>query len=103
MVFALVLTSIAFAQHGILDDPARPAEERERDSGSKPLEVYAFFGVDDASTSRAARSPAARSGVATTRISFRSSLVTEASSMPAPTVVAAWPSGQPRPAGVTSP
>ena len=46
MVFALVLTSFAFAQHGILDDPARPAEERERDSGSKPLEVYAFFGVE---------------------------------------------------------
>lgn len=38
------------AQQSILDDPTRPAQERERDAGSKPLEVYAFFGVQSGMT-----------------------------------------------------
>ena len=29
----------------ILDDSARPEQERERDGGSKPLEVYAWLGI----------------------------------------------------------
>ncbi len=38
------------AQESILDDAARPDGERERDAGSKPLEVYAFWGVDSGMT-----------------------------------------------------
>lgn len=38
------------AQQDILDDPSRPEEERARDAGSKPLEVYAFFGVEPGMT-----------------------------------------------------
>lgn len=47
---ALIVAALAFAQGGVLDDPARPAEERERDAGSKPLQVYAFFGVEPGQT-----------------------------------------------------
>lgn len=30
----------------ILDDPGRPDDDRYRDAGMKPLDVYAFFGVE---------------------------------------------------------
>ena len=48
-VVALVLPATLLAQ-SILDNAARPDEERERDSGSKPLEVYSFFGVESGMT-----------------------------------------------------
>lgn len=32
-------------QESILDDPTRPAGERARDAGSKPLEVYEWLGI----------------------------------------------------------
>ena len=35
------------AQDSILDDPTRPAEERARDAGSRPLEVYEWLGIDE--------------------------------------------------------
>ena len=38
------------AQESILDDSARPEGERERDSGSKPLEVYSFWGIESGMT-----------------------------------------------------
>ncbi len=34
-------------QQLILDDPSRPAEERARDAGSKPLAVYEWLGVQE--------------------------------------------------------
>lgn len=34
----------------ILDDDSRPEEERARDAGTKPLELYAFFGVESGTT-----------------------------------------------------
>jgi predicted methyltransferase len=50
-VTALVaLTGLAIAQQNILDDPSRPADERARDAGTKPLELYAFFGVQPGMT-----------------------------------------------------
>lgn len=51
-----LLTIVAVATVGlaqdqsILDDPMRPAEERARDAGSKPLMVYEFFGVEPGMT-----------------------------------------------------
>lgn len=45
----LVAASLAVAQSGldpaILDDPTRSEDDRYRDEGFKPLEVYEFFGV----------------------------------------------------------
>ena len=38
------------AQESILDDASRPDGERQRDAGSKPLEVYAFWGVEPGMT-----------------------------------------------------
>ncbi len=49
-VFAVTVATFAFAQQDILNDPARPAEERARDAGTKPLELYAFFGVEEGMT-----------------------------------------------------
>ena len=46
----LALAGAAFAQQSILDDPARTDAERERDAGSKPLEVYAFWGIEPGMT-----------------------------------------------------
>ena len=46
----LALAGSVVAQQEILDDPSRPAAERDRDAGSKPLEVYAFFGVQPGMT-----------------------------------------------------
>jgi predicted methyltransferase len=40
----------AMAQTGPLDDPARPAAELERDAGSRPLEVYAWLGIEPGMT-----------------------------------------------------
>lgn len=45
-VVAVAIASLGFAQQDILNDPSRPDAERARDAGSKPLEVYAFFGVE---------------------------------------------------------
>lgn len=49
-IAAVAIASIGFAQQSILDDPSRPAEERARDAGTKPLELYAFFDVEEGST-----------------------------------------------------
>lgn len=50
VLFAVAVASLGFAQQDILNDPARPAEERARDAGTKPLELYAFFGVEPGMT-----------------------------------------------------
>ncbi len=49
-VAAVAVASLGFAQQDILNDPSRPDAERARDAGSKPLELYAFFGVEAGST-----------------------------------------------------
>lgn len=49
-VATLAVAGLGFAQQDILDDPSRPAEERARDAGTKPLELYAFFEVEEGST-----------------------------------------------------
>ena len=46
----LAVGSIGLAQQDILNDSKRPEAERERDAGTKPLELYAFFGVESGST-----------------------------------------------------
>jgi len=45
LVAVVAVPAYASAQD-ILDDPARAEGERERDAGSKPLEVYAFWGIE---------------------------------------------------------
>ncbi len=50
MVVSVAIVSLGFAQQDILNDPARPDAERARDAGTKPLELYAFFGVESGST-----------------------------------------------------
>ena len=45
-VVAVAIASLGFAQQDILNDPSRPDAERARDAGTKPLELYAFFGVE---------------------------------------------------------
>jgi len=51
LIAAVAVATVGFAQdQSILDDPMRPAEERERDAGSKPLMVYEFFGVEEGMT-----------------------------------------------------
>lgn len=47
VVAVLAVAGLAFAQQGILDNPARTDEERARDAGTKPLELYAFFEVGE--------------------------------------------------------
>ena len=45
----LTVGSVAHAQRPSADDLAaanRPTEERQRDAGSKPIELYTFFGVE---------------------------------------------------------
>ena len=49
-VAAVAIAGLAFAQQDVLNNPARPEAERARDAGSKPLEVYAFFGVEPGMT-----------------------------------------------------
>ncbi len=49
-VVAVAVASLGFAQQDILNDPSRPDAERARDAGTKPLELYAFFGVESGST-----------------------------------------------------
>jgi predicted methyltransferase len=39
-----------FAQQNILDDPSRPPEERARDAGTKPVQLYAFWGIESGMT-----------------------------------------------------
>jgi len=46
----VAVASLGFAQQDILNDPSRPEAERARDAGTKPLELYAFFGVESGST-----------------------------------------------------
>lgn len=51
LVAAVAVVAVGMTQdQSILDDPMRPAEERERDAGSKPLMVYDFFGVEEGMT-----------------------------------------------------
>ncbi len=49
-IAAIAVAGLGFAQQDILNDPSRPAEERARDAGTKPLELYAFFGVEEGMT-----------------------------------------------------
>lgn len=49
-IVAVAVAGAAFAQQDALNSPARTPEEHERDKGSKPLEVYAFFGVEPGMT-----------------------------------------------------
>lgn len=46
----LLVAATAGAQQGILDDPNRTDAERARDAGSKPLEVYAWLGIEPGMT-----------------------------------------------------
>jgi predicted methyltransferase len=41
---------LAVAQQSILEHPARTDEERARDAGTKPVELYAFFGIEEGMT-----------------------------------------------------
>ncbi len=50
IVASIAVVSLGFAQQNILNDPKRPDAERARDVGTKPLELYAFFGVEGGST-----------------------------------------------------
>ena len=43
---AIAVAGLGFAQQDILNDPSRPDAERARDAGTKPLALYAFFGVE---------------------------------------------------------
>lgn len=45
-----LVASAAAAQQGVLDDPSRSEAERARDAGSKPLEVYAWLGIEPGMT-----------------------------------------------------
>lgn len=42
----VAVAGLGFAQQDILNDPSRPEAELARDAGTKPLELYAFFGVE---------------------------------------------------------
>jgi predicted methyltransferase len=46
----LLVATVAAAQMGILDDPNRTDEERARDAGSKPLQVYQWLGIESGMT-----------------------------------------------------
>jgi predicted methyltransferase len=50
VVFTIAIASLGFAQQDILNDPSRPEEERARDAGTKPLELYGLFDVESGST-----------------------------------------------------
>lgn len=49
---ALAVAATAAQQYdtSILEDSRRPAAEKERDAGTKPFELYAFFGVEPGMT-----------------------------------------------------
>ncbi len=44
---AVALGSTAYGQSAILEDPSRPRADRERDPGSRPLEVYEWLGIHE--------------------------------------------------------
>ena len=46
----VAVASFAVAQQNILNNPERSDAERARDAGTKPLELYAFFGVESGMT-----------------------------------------------------
>ncbi len=50
VVLAIVVAPVAAVQHDALNDPSRPEEDRARDAGSKPLEVFDWLGVTAGST-----------------------------------------------------
>lgn len=50
LVLAVAVASFGFAQQNILDDPSRPPEERARDAGTKPVQLYAFWGIESGMT-----------------------------------------------------
>ena len=50
VIVSVAVAGIGFAQQSILNDSKRPAEERARDAGTKPLELYAFFDIESGST-----------------------------------------------------
>jgi predicted methyltransferase len=47
---AVAVAGFGFAQQNILDDPSRPPEERARDAGTKPVQLYAFWGIESGMT-----------------------------------------------------
>ncbi len=49
-IAAIATAGFGFAWQDSLNDPSRPEAERKRDAGSKPLQVYAFFGVEEGMT-----------------------------------------------------
>lgn len=50
LMIAVASPASVTAQESILDDASRSDAERERDAGSKPLEVYAFWGIESGMT-----------------------------------------------------
>lgn len=46
----VAVAGLAVGQQDILDHPARTDEERARDAGTKPVELYAFFGIEPGMT-----------------------------------------------------
>jgi predicted methyltransferase len=50
LITAVAVAGLGFAQQSPLDHPARTEEEHARDAGTKPLELYAFFGVEEGMT-----------------------------------------------------
>ncbi|MGD8330128.1 MAG: hypothetical protein PVJ49_11890 [Acidobacteriota bacterium] len=46
----VAVASLAIAQQNALDSPGRTPDEHARDAGTKPLELYAFFGVEPGMT-----------------------------------------------------
>ncbi len=50
LALAITVAPVSAIQHDPLGDPSRPAENRARDAGSKPLEVFAWLGVGPGST-----------------------------------------------------
>ena len=45
LALAIIVAPVSAIQHDPLGDPSRPDEDRARDAGSKPLEVFAWLGV----------------------------------------------------------
>lgn len=50
IVLSAAVGAAALAQQSALDDPARSADERARDAGSRPIEVFTWLGVEPGMT-----------------------------------------------------
>jgi len=49
-IAVVAVAGLAIAQQDVLSSPGRTDDDHARDSGSKPLEIYAFFGVESGMT-----------------------------------------------------